>query len=135
LTVNSNRRHGLKHEGTFLGWLEERFIPCIHLSPSSSKGDIVAWVGDRCIIFECKRVKLSDKTKGYRVSKNPKQHSILLDLERSSNHRWEVWYAISFLYPDNKIVTRFVPPHEPHRVIRPTDGVSWENMGMEPIQE
>jgi len=103
----------------------------IHLSPSHSAGDVIAWIGDRCVIFECKRVDLKGKRQRYLISKNPKQHEALRALKNTLGHRVEIWYAVSFLKPDNQTVTRFVPVHEPHTSIGITDGTSWENMGLD----
>jgi hypothetical protein len=115
----------------FIGWLRERFIPAIHLSPSHSAVDVIAWIGDRCVIFECKRVDLRGKRQRYLISKNRRQHEALQILKNQLGHRVEVWYAVSFLKPDNTTVTRFVPVYEPHKSIGITDGTSWENMGLE----
>jgi len=131
VTANTNRKHGLRNEGMFIGWLRERFIPAIHLSPSHSAGDVIAWIGDRCVIFECKRVDLRGKRQRYLISKNRRQHEALQILKNQLGHRVEVWYAVSFLKPDNTTVTRFVPVYEPHKSIGITDGTSWENMGLE----
>jgi len=131
VTANTNRKHGLHNEGLFIGWLRERFIPAIHLSPSHSAGDVIAWIGDRCVIFECKRVDLRGKRQRYLISKNRRQHEALQILKNQLGHRVEVWYAVSFLKPDNTTVTRFVPVYEPHKSIGITDGTSWENMGLE----
>jgi len=131
VTANTNRKHGLRNEGLFIGWLRERFIPAIHLSPSHSAGDVIAWIGDRCVIFECKRVDLRGKRQRYLISKNRRQHEALQILKNQLGHRVEVWYAVSFLKPDNTTVTRFVPVYEPHKSIGITDGTSWENMGLE----
>lgn len=131
MTANTNRKHGLRNEGVFIGWLRERFIPAIHLSPSHSAGDVIAWIGDRCVIFECKRVDLRGKRQHYLISKNRRQHEALQILKNQLGHRVEVWYAVSFLKPDNTTVTRFVPVYEPHKSIGITDGTSWENMGLE----
>ena len=131
MTANTNRKHGLRNEGVFIGWLRERFIPAIHLSPSHSAGDVIAWIGDRCVIFECKRVDLRGKRQRYFISKNRRQHEALQILKNQLGHRVEVWYAVSFLKPDNTTVTRFVPVYEPHKSIGITDGTSWENMGLE----
>ena len=128
---NVNRRHGLKNEGVFAGWLRDRGFPVIHLSPSHSAGDVVAWIGDRCCIFECKRVDLKKKTKVYRLSKNPKQRDALIALKNHLGHRVEIWYAISFIGTDNGTTTRFVPVYEPVKTIGVHDGTSWENMGLE----
>ncbi len=131
MTANTNRKHGLRNEGVFIGWLRERFIPAIHLSPSHSAGDVIAWIGDRCVIFECKRVDLRGKRQRYLISKNRRQHEALQILKNQLGHRVEVWYAVSFLKPDNTTVTRFVPVYEPHKSIGITDGTSWGNMGLE----
>jgi len=131
VTANTNRKHGLRNEGVFIGWLRERFIPAIHLSPSHSAGDVIAWIGDRCVIFECKRVDLRGKRQRYLISKNRRQHEALQILKNQLGHRVEVWYAVSFLKPDNTTVTRFVPVYEPHKSIGITDGTSWGNMGLE----
>ena len=131
MTASANRRHGLKNETEFARWLRERFIPVIHLSPSHSAGDVIAWIGDRCVIFECKRVDLKGKRQRYLISKNRKQDEALRALKNTLGHRVEIWYAVSFLKPDNQTVTRFVPVHEPHTSIGITDGTSWENMGLD----
>jgi hypothetical protein len=131
VTASANHRHGLKNETEFARWLRDRLIPVIHLSPSHSAGDVIAWIGDRCVIFECKRVDLKGKRQRYLISKNPKQHEALRALKNTLGHRVEIWYAVSFLKPDNQTVTRFVPVHEPHTSIGITDGTSWENMGLD----
>jgi hypothetical protein len=131
VSANTNRRHGLKNEGEFIGWLRERSIPAIHLSPSHSAGDVIAWIGERCVIFECKHVDLKGKRQRYLISKNRRQHEALRALKNQLGHRVEIWYAVSFLKPDNQTVTRFVPVHEPHTSIGITDGTSWENMGLD----
>jgi len=134
VTASANHRHGLKNETEFARWLRDRLIPVIHLSPSHSAGDVIAWIGDRCVIFECKRVDLKGKRQRYLISKNPKQHEALRALKNTLGHRVEIWYAVSFLKPDNTTVTRFVPVYEPHKSIGITDGTSWENMGLESAQ-
>jgi len=130
LTANSNRRHGLKNEGEFVSWLRARGHMAIHLSPSHSAGDVVAWIHGACFIFETKRVRGTR----YRFSKNPAQHQALIDLAFRLEGRAQVWYAISFLKPDNSIVTRFcLPGAWDRKSLAIDEGITWEQMGLDDL--
>jgi Holliday junction resolvase len=129
LSAASNRRHGARNEGGFLQWLRARGHVAIHLSPSHSAGDVVAWIGSLCYIFEAKRVDLS-KNRSYRFSKNRKQHAALQALVNRMAGRAVVLYAISFKNPDQTTTTRFVSPFHPEPTVGPLSGWSWEEMGL-----